>query len=195
MLGFVRTDNEALVSCLGDPQRAVAAYHELLRRNEDAVGAIRAGLRRENPAVREGCCRLLDHLVDTDSMSQLIAMADDPDARVRTAAFHALACDRCKGDTCAPGADEVLEPALQHLASDPDAHVRAMAAELAGKFVHTDGRAVTALETAHAPRHHLPADHPTRAQVTGKLSISDTAGVVDKADRNDLCVADREGHE
>jgi hypothetical protein len=150
MLGFVRTDNQSLVWCLGDPQRAVAAYHELLRRGKDATGAIRAGLHHQNPAVREGCCRLLDHLVDTDSMSQLIAMTGDPDARVRTAAFHALACDRCKSGTCAPGADEVLEPALQHLASDPDAQVRARAAELAGKFVHTDGRAVTALETACA---------------------------------------------
>jgi len=150
VLGFVSTDNEALVSCLGDPQRAVAAFHQLLRRGENAAGAIRAGLRHENPAVREGCCRLLDHLVDADSMGQLIAMADDPDARVRTAAFHALACDRCKGDTCAPGADQVLEPALRHLACDLDAHVRARAAELAGKFVHTDGRAVTALETSHA---------------------------------------------
>ena len=37
MLGFTRTDNQALVSCLGDPQRAVAAYHELLRRGKDAV--------------------------------------------------------------------------------------------------------------------------------------------------------------
>jgi HEAT repeats len=150
MLGFARTGNEALVSCLGDPQRAVTAYHELLRRGRDAVAEIRTGLHHENPAVREGCCRLLDHLVDTDSMGQLIAMADDPDARVRTAAFHALACDRCKGDTCAPGADQVLQPALQHLASDPDSHVRAMAAELAGKFVHTDGRALTALKTSHA---------------------------------------------
>jgi hypothetical protein len=68
MLGFVRTDSETLVSCLGDPPRAVAAYHELLRRGQDATGAIRAGLHHEDPAVREGCCRLLDHLVDTDSM-------------------------------------------------------------------------------------------------------------------------------
>ena len=30
MLGFVRTDNQSLVWCLGDPQRAVAAYHELV---------------------------------------------------------------------------------------------------------------------------------------------------------------------
>jgi hypothetical protein len=40
--------------------------------------------------------------------------------------------------------------AFHALASDLDAHVRAMAAELAGKFVHTDSRAITALETAHA---------------------------------------------
>jgi HEAT repeat protein len=149
MLGFAQTDNETLVTCLGDRQRAVAAYHALLRRGDDALGAIRAGLRHEDPAVREGCCRLLDHLVDTDSMDELIAMTDDPDARVRISAFHALACDRCKGGTCAPGPDRVLDPALRHLASDPDPHVRSRAAELVGKFAHTDARASTALETSH----------------------------------------------
>lgn len=149
MLGFVRTDNDALVACLGDPQRTVAAYHELLRRGQDALGAIRAGLHHADPAVREGCCRLLDHLVDTESMDKLIAMADDPDARVRIAAFHALACDRCKDDACAPGADRVLAPALAHLSSDPDPHVRTRAAELVGKFAHADARAVAALQVAH----------------------------------------------
>ncbi|WP_405152105.1 HEAT repeat domain-containing protein [Sphaerisporangium sp. NBC_01403] len=106
-------------------------------------------MRHENPGVREGCCRLLDHLVDTESMSQLIAMADDPDAKVRIAAFHALACDRCKSDTCAPGSDLVLEPALRHLGDDPEPKVRMRAAELVGKFAHTDVRAVAALEAAH----------------------------------------------
>jgi hypothetical protein len=115
-----------------------------------AVGAIRAGLRHKNPAVREGCCRLLDQLVDTESMDELITMVHDADARVRIAAFHALACDRCKGDTCAPGPDRVLEPALQHLVSDPCPQVRMMAAELVGKFAHSDARAAAALETSHA---------------------------------------------
>ncbi|WP_245790625.1 HEAT repeat domain-containing protein [Streptomyces monashensis] len=114
------------------------------------MGAVRAGLRDPNAAVREGCCRLLDHLVDTESMSALIAMVGDPDARVRIAVFHALACDRCKGDTCAPGADRVLDPALHHLASDPDRHVRAMAAELVGKFAHFEVRAVAALRASRA---------------------------------------------
>ncbi|MFJ8142765.1 HEAT repeat domain-containing protein [Streptomyces sp. NPDC096013] len=150
MLGFISTDDDALVSCLGDPQRTIAAYRELLRRGENALSAICAGLRDANPAVREGCCRFLDHLVDTESMGELITMADDPDARVRIAAFHALACDRCKGDTCAPGPDRVLEPALRHLISDPDPHVRAMAAELVGKFAHSDARAVAVLKASHA---------------------------------------------
>ncbi|MFI1523983.1 HEAT repeat domain-containing protein [Kitasatospora cineracea] len=150
MLGFVRTDNEALVTYLGDPQRTVAAYRELLRRGEDAVDAVRHGLSHPDAAVREGCCRLLDHLVDTASMGRLVAMADDPDPEVRIAAFHALACDRCKGDTCAPGADQVLAPALRHLADDPDPRVRARAAELVGKFAHTHPGAVTALQTCHA---------------------------------------------
>ncbi|WP_236656097.1 HEAT repeat domain-containing protein [Streptacidiphilus jiangxiensis] len=60
-----------------------------------------------------------------------------------------MACDRCKGDTCAPGAGLVLEPALRHLATDPDEHVRARAAELVGRFVHTDARAAAALERSH----------------------------------------------
>jgi HEAT repeat protein len=148
VLGFVRTDNDALIACLGDPQRTVAAFHELLRRRHDALGAIRAGLRHADPAVREACCRLLDHLVDAESMDELIAMADDTDARVRLAAFHALACDRCKDDACVPGADRVLAPALAHLTSDPDPQVRMRAAELVGKFAHTDTRAAAALQVA-----------------------------------------------
>jgi HEAT repeat protein len=151
MLGFVSTDTGSLVSCLGDPSRAGRAYRELLRRGPDAVEAIRAGLSHENPAVREGCCRLLDHLVDTESMSRLIAMADDPDARVRIAAFHALACDRCKDDACAPGADQVLEPALRHLAGDPDAHVRAYAAGGFWSHVLPCHRARGATSTQLAP--------------------------------------------
>ncbi|MFC3572940.1 HEAT repeat domain-containing protein [Streptomyces yaanensis] len=149
MLGLVRTDNDALVACLGDPQRTVAACRELLRRAETALSA-RAGLGDENPAVREGCCHLHDHLVDTESMGELVAMADDPDARVRIAAFQALACDRCKDDTCAPAPDRVLEPSLHHLVSDPGPHARAMAAELIGEFAHSDARALAALKASHA---------------------------------------------
>ncbi|MEY9872398.1 hypothetical protein ABH931_001874 [Streptacidiphilus sp. MAP12-33] len=69
MLGLVTTDNEALVSCLGDPQRTVPGFHELLRRGAAALDAIRAGLHAGDAAVREGCCRLLDHPVTRTASS------------------------------------------------------------------------------------------------------------------------------
>jgi hypothetical protein len=106
MLGFVRTDNQSLVWCLGDPQRAVAAYHELLRRGKDATGAIRAGLHHQNPAVREGCCR-----------------------PYRWPRRHR------PGDGLRPGP----EPGRPEEGS-----------------------------LVHARRHHLPTDHPTHAQETGR---------------------------
>ncbi|MGW2749098.1 hypothetical protein [Streptomyces sp. NPDC001450] len=63
----------------------MAAYRELPRRDSAAVAAVRAGLGHHEPAVRAGCCRLLDRLADGESMGQLIAMADDADARARAA--------------------------------------------------------------------------------------------------------------
>lgn len=48
---------------------------------------------------------------------------------------------------CAPGAGRVLEPALRHVDSDPEALVRAMAVELLGAFVRTELRAVGAVRT------------------------------------------------
>ncbi|MFB7507410.1 hypothetical protein [Streptomyces broussonetiae] len=82
-------------------------------------------------------------------MDEPITTSDAPDARVRVAAFPALACDRCTAGACAPEPDRVLEPALRHPASAPDPHVRGMAVELVGAFARTDARAVTALEAAH----------------------------------------------
>ncbi|WP_235192824.1 HEAT repeat domain-containing protein [Streptomyces viridochromogenes] len=59
-----------------------------------------------------------------------------------------MACGRFKRDSCGPGPDRVLEPALHHLASDPDPHVRAMAAELVGKLADSEARAVAALQAS-----------------------------------------------
>ncbi|WP_371548910.1 HEAT repeat domain-containing protein [Streptomyces sp. NBC_00554] len=82
---------------------------ELLRRGREALDAIRDRLRHENAAVREGCCRLFDHLV---------------------------------------AARLVLAPALRRLTDDPEPRVRMMAAELLGKFAHTEPSATAALEHA-----------------------------------------------
>jgi hypothetical protein len=76
-------------------------------------------------------------------------MLNDGDKRVRCSALHTLACDRCKeGTACRPEEGQVLPKAMKLLANDPDAHVRAMAIEVVGHFVHTNALAVAAISAA-----------------------------------------------
>jgi hypothetical protein len=78
----------------------------------------------------------------------MIAMLDDPVPAVRVAAVHALSCDRCKtGVSCSTEA-LVLAPGLRLLGRDPDAHVRAMAIELVGRFAHGNAESEAALMRA-----------------------------------------------
>ncbi|WP_354125467.1 HEAT repeat domain-containing protein [Bradyrhizobium sp. LA6.10] len=73
---------------------------------------------------------------------------NDADERVRCSALHTLACDRCKEGACKPEEGEVLPKAIRLLARDPDAHVRAMAIEVVGQFVHTNALAAAAVSAA-----------------------------------------------
>jgi hypothetical protein len=75
----------------------------------------------------------------------LIDLLHDDDEGVRLQAVHALAGDRCKTDGDRPAASDVLDPALDVLRGDPSPHVRAMAVELVGRFVHSHGDAERAL--------------------------------------------------
>ncbi|GAA2613263.1 HEAT repeat domain-containing protein [Actinomadura fulvescens] len=148
MLGLADRSDERVVEALGSAPRTSSAYRELLARGRAAVPAIRAGLRHWSPTVREQCCKLLDHLLVEDAVEEMIAMLDDPIPSVRVAAVHALSCDRCKTDACRPTEAMVLAPGLRLLRHDPDAHVRAMAVELVGRFVHASTEAETALVRA-----------------------------------------------
>jgi HEAT repeats len=60
----------------------------------------------------------------------------NPAPEVRVMALHTLACDRCKEGDCRPAEAKVLPKALQILNDDADAHVRAMAVEVVGQYVH-----------------------------------------------------------
>jgi hypothetical protein len=112
-----------LVEQLGVPHRAKHAYWALIAAGRNALPAVRTGLHHASADVRHHCCRYLDHFVDSDSMGELIGMLDDADPEVRLHALHALACDRCKTDTCRPDEALVLPRALDILRNDPDTHV------------------------------------------------------------------------
>jgi len=128
----------SLISKLAIPHHAGAAYRALLSAGLDALSAIREGLRHENANVRLRCCLFLDHFITQETMDDLVMMLSDPDARVRLSALHALACDRCKEGSCRPIEAKVLPRAMALLATDPDAHVRAHAIGLVGRWVHTN---------------------------------------------------------
>jgi HEAT repeat protein len=122
-----------LIDLLADPHRAFRAYTRLLTLGPAAAEAARGGLSHPDARVREQCCKVLDHVLDSGSIPALIEALADPAALVRIQAVHALACDRCKTGTCRPAAEAVLPPAIALLAGDPSAHVRACAAELVGR--------------------------------------------------------------
>lgn len=111
------------------PVRATDAYRALLRLGVNALPAVRAGLRHANPNVRVHCCRFLDRYLRPEMLSDLMDMLNDSDARVRCSALHTLACGRCKEGACRLQETRVLPQAMQLLARDPNAHVRAMAME------------------------------------------------------------------
>ncbi len=94
------------------------------------------------------CCRFLGRYLSPETLPDLLGMLNDGDARVRCSALHTLACDRRKEGDCRPEEGQVLPSAMRILVSDPDAHVRAMAVEVVGQFVHTNGLASAAISSA-----------------------------------------------
>ncbi|MEN3271311.1 MAG: hypothetical protein V7636_72 [Actinomycetota bacterium] len=125
------------------------AFWHLILSGPDALPAVRAGLAHDDPVVRAGCLRVLDHLVDDDAWGDLLEMLDDENAEVRFHALHALACDRCKENGCAPTKATVLPHALRVLRDDPAGPIRGMALEVVARWVHTDEVALDAITRAH----------------------------------------------
>lgn len=141
-------DYHQIIGELAFPHKAPNAYRVLLALGTQALPAVRAGLRHDNPDVRLHCCRFLDRHLSADTLSDLMDMLNDGDERVRCSALHTLACDRCKEGTCRPEEAEVLPKAMELLECDPDGHVRAMAIEVVGQFVHTNALAAAAISAA-----------------------------------------------
>jgi HEAT repeat protein len=141
-------DFEALVKQLGDPIRAKQAFRHLIGARSAALEAVRNGLTNSNGDVRMHCVRALDHLVDEDAWPAVIAMLGDPDPRVRVHALHAIACDRCKDAVCRPAKADVLPRSISMLREDPSYHVRLMAVEVVGGWIHEDREAAAALSAS-----------------------------------------------
>jgi hypothetical protein len=133
--------DDSLLADLAIPHRAKGAYGQLLGHGLGAMPAVRRGLRHANADVRYYCCQFLDRFLGHEILGDLISMLGDPDHRVRLTTLHTLACDRCKDGDCRPDKAQVLPLAMELLANDRDAHVRAMAVEVVGQWVHVNAAA------------------------------------------------------
>jgi HEAT repeat protein len=120
------------------------AKRHLLRSGPAALPAIRRGLQHPAVIVRRVCVALLDHLVDEESLPDLVAALDDEDPAVCARALHALACDRCKDNECRPG-EELFVPRALALLRNPNADLRAAAIDALGKVAARRPDVVAAL--------------------------------------------------
>lgn len=152
---IVIEDYHRLVEDLAIKHRAKAALRRLMAAGSLATPAVREGLHHPEPAVRVGCCQVLDHFMDEAALPELLENLQHKNEVVRAWAMHALACDRCKEGTCRPGEDQVLPIAADMLIHDESRRVRQMAAGLLGPSVHRRPDVLRALEYA---RDHDP--HP-----------------------------------
>jgi hypothetical protein len=91
---------ERWIELLGDPQQNQGAFELLKALSPEQLRPLAVtGTRHANPKVRRRSCQLLDDLALTpESVAALEACTDDDDPRVRGAALHTLACERCKPD-------------------------------------------------------------------------------------------------
>ena len=170
-----------LVRDLGVKHRSKAAQRELMRRGPEATRALQRGLSDADPAVRVGCCIVLDHHLDSLAIPDLLAELADRDAAVRRWAMHALACDRCKEGTCRPSESDIVPLAMQLLTDDVDYQVRTAAVHALGPSVHTRDGVVRALNarTREIRIHSCarsPVVHPRRSHLhedaTGPLGVN-----------------------
>ena len=75
------TEHHQIIGELAFPYKAPNAYRVLLDLGIQALPAVRAGLRHDNPDVRLHCCRFLDRYLSPDTLSDLIGMLNDGDER------------------------------------------------------------------------------------------------------------------
>ena len=119
-------DFHGWVSELASSSRRRGARIHLLLAGAPALPALRRGLHHPKAMVRQQCVRLLDQLVDEESLTDLVSALDDDDPGVRARALHALACDRCKQNECRP-AEALWVPRAIELLRHPDPDLRAAA--------------------------------------------------------------------
>lgn len=162
------SDFDGWVGQLGVDRNRQRAKRYLMSAGSPALPALRRGLKHPNAEVRRLCAAVLDHLLDEESLPDLVAALDDEDPRVLARVLHALACDLCKQNACRPG-DELFVPrAFELLRDHPDPDVRAAAIDALGRVGKRRPEVAEALAEAAERERHPALRNMARRRATAR---------------------------
>ncbi len=119
------------------------AFLALYGRGTEALPAVRDGLAHRNPDVRRWCAAFLDNVADSASLEALVPLLEDPVAKVRVWAVHALACEDCKDG---PNPVDAIPLLLDRVARDRSLRVRRQAVAMLAHHRAPDRRAAAAFD-------------------------------------------------
>ena len=135
---------EELVADFADPELRFPAYLALNDLGaEEALPALKDGLKHGNWQVRRWSAILMDHHADDDALHALIPLLRDPKSKVRLWAVHSLACDRCK---VGENPIDVVPHLLERVEVDESIRVRRMAVAMLAEECSLDPRALEAFK-------------------------------------------------
>ena len=124
MLASLETRIEAMRALVGG---VTATELKSARVASDVLAALSDGVSDPNPRVRWWSIQLLDHLSDERALTAVVKALDDPVARVRRNAVHALGCLACKPAWDGALPQIVIEKLRELGEHDPSQKVRAEA--------------------------------------------------------------------
>jgi HEAT repeat protein len=121
---FAARGDRTLQALAGLTGGVTATHLRTAQLTDAAFDAVTEGLGDPNPRVRWWCVQVLDHVPDPRAISAIAVLLDDPIARVRRNAAHALGCVACTPNWDGGLPDGVLESLSELAASDPNTKVR-----------------------------------------------------------------------
>ena len=137
-------DPAALVAQFADASLRVVTLFQLNALGDEALPAVREGLKHPDWHVRHWCAIFLDRCADTETLRDLIPLLTDPEPNVRLWAVHSMACQHCKDYECPIDFVPFL---IERAETDPITQVRKMALTMLAEMPR-DARIPAALERA-----------------------------------------------
>lgn len=139
----MEADFTGLVDSFAVADRRFDVYQALVEGGEEALPALRRGLKSDNWQIRRWSAICLDRVADADALADLVPLLEDPNAKVRLWAIHSLACDHCKDDVVRPV--DIVPLLIERAERDENLRVRRMAVIMLG-YELLDDRAIPTLE-------------------------------------------------